>query len=166
MPAHPSLAVANAFVEAALSGSLPLLTPMKLQRMVFAANALSLSRENGPLVAEPFHRWPHGPAIPSLHGAFESFGPRAIAALGPSPLALDDPAALALVAEAIALYGSLSGPELSTLFTRPRSAWALSGPVDGGPIPDVAIERCALPSPSQDGADLPLVHRGPRALRY
>lgn len=51
-----------------------LITNLKLQKLVYYADAWHLANYDKPLIAEDFQAWVHGPAIPALYGQYKDFG--------------------------------------------------------------------------------------------
>lgn len=50
------------------------LTNLKLQKLVFYAQAWYLALHGKPLFADPIEAWVHGPVIPSVYRRFKQFG--------------------------------------------------------------------------------------------
>lgn len=50
-----------------------LITNLKLQKLVYYADAWHLANYKEPLIKEDFQAWIHGPAIPSLYGEYKTF---------------------------------------------------------------------------------------------
>lgn len=50
-----------------------LISNLKLQKLVYYADAWHLANYNEPLIKEDFQAWVHGPAIPSLYGEYKNF---------------------------------------------------------------------------------------------
>ncbi|MFZ4665312.1 MAG: Panacea domain-containing protein [Prochlorotrichaceae cyanobacterium] len=50
------------------------LSNLKLQKLVYYAQAWHLALYDAPLFAEDFQAWVHGPVIPSLYQKYKSFG--------------------------------------------------------------------------------------------
>jgi len=50
-----------------------LLTNLKLQKLVFYAQAWHLALKNKPLFADPIQAWVHGPVVPSLYQRFRPY---------------------------------------------------------------------------------------------
>ena|ERR1700754_2719601 len=51
-----------------------LITNLKLQKLVYYADAWHLANYDKPLIEEDFQAWVHGPAIPALYGIYKDFG--------------------------------------------------------------------------------------------
>lgn len=75
--AYDAKAVANCFLSLAQANG-QLLTPMKLQKLVYFAHGWSLGLTGQPLIDEPVQAWPYGPVVPSLYHEFKHFGARPI----------------------------------------------------------------------------------------
>ncbi len=74
---YSSIAVANCFLEiAARDGEV--LTPMKIQKLVYIAQGWYLGLFKKPLISEDVEAWRYGPVFPTLYKEFELYGGRAI----------------------------------------------------------------------------------------
>lgn len=51
-----------------------LITNLKLQKLVYYADAWHLANYDTPLINEDFQAWVHGPAIPALYVQYKEFG--------------------------------------------------------------------------------------------
>lgn len=101
-----------------------LMTHMKLQRLVYFAQGLSLHFYDDPLFAEPMEAWPHGPVCPVLYDEFKRFGREPIkpsAALGVAASRFT-PAQLDAMDTVLLFYGSCSAAMLRKM-SRGDSAW-------------------------------------------
>jgi uncharacterized phage-associated protein len=138
--AYSAYAVANAFIQRAKEGKLPKLTPMKLQKLLYFAQAWHLKGTGGkPLLDDNFARWRHGPVIPAIYHEFKAYGYDSISQMA-TTLAVseggysmnvptipdDDRSAWGLIDAIIGKYGQLGGIALSNMTHLTDSAW------DGG----------------------------------
>ncbi|WP_395689791.1 Panacea domain-containing protein [Caenimonas koreensis] len=146
---YSAYAVANAFIRRAKEGKIFNLSPMKLQKLLFFAQAWHIKHTEGhePLLDDTFARWAHGPVVPSLYHEFKAFGFRDInreattLAIGPEmdvsvniPIIPEtDHSAWGLVDAIIHKYGRLSATALSAMTHQEGSAWAKKSS-DGSPI--------------------------------
>ena len=64
---HSSLAIANEFIRQAQGSAL--LTPQKLQKLVYLAHGWNLSACGKPLIEDNIEAWKFGPVIRRLHDA-------------------------------------------------------------------------------------------------
>ncbi|MEJ5127625.1 type II toxin-antitoxin system antitoxin SocA domain-containing protein [Comamonas sp. MYb21] len=146
--AYSAFAVANAFIERAEQGRIPSLTPMKLQKLLYFAQAWHLKGTSGaPFLDDNFARWQHGPVIPALYHEFKAYGYRTITRKA-TTLAFDgddfsvnvpmipssDVSAWGLVDAIINRYGSIDAQVLSNMTHLEKSAWASGGGGDGSVI--------------------------------
>lgn len=51
-----------------------LISNLKLQKLLYYADAWHLANYGDPLIKEDFQAWVHGPVIPALYGQYKSFG--------------------------------------------------------------------------------------------
>ena len=65
--------VADYFI-ALSNGSGEAMTNLKLQKLVYYAQAWHLANEDTPLFNEDFQAWVHGPVIPDLYHEYKEFG--------------------------------------------------------------------------------------------
>ncbi|WP_447916191.1 Panacea domain-containing protein [Delftia acidovorans] len=141
--AYSAYAIANAFVQRSLEGKLSGLTPMKLQKLMYYAQAWHLRVMDRPLLDDNFARWKFGPVIPSIYHEFKDFGYREIDSRA-TTLSVDggkyemhvpkvpdhDATTWALVDAIIKRYGEMSAQTLSARTHQEGSAWA-AGLADG-----------------------------------
>jgi uncharacterized phage-associated protein len=66
--------IAEYFVYLSLKGVGRGISNKKLQKLVYYAQAWSVTLTDKPLFAEKIEAWIHGPAIPSLYRKFKKFG--------------------------------------------------------------------------------------------
>jgi len=67
-------AVASWFVDRVAADSEQDLSNLKLQKLLYLAQSLYLSRFQVSLVEEPFQAWENGPAVKAVYGQFKDFG--------------------------------------------------------------------------------------------
>lgn len=135
--AYSAYAVANAFVERAKEGKLNGLSPMKLQKLMYYAQALHLRVLSRPLLDDNFARWKFGPVIPAIYHEFKDYGYKPILSMATTlavedggyivhvpKIPSEDKTAWSLVDAVISRYGSMSAELLSERTHQPGSAWA------------------------------------------
>lgn len=71
-------AVADYFILQAREAGDPI-TPLKLQKLVYYAQAWHLALHGDPLVNDRFEAWVHGPVCPNLYSRFRGYGWQPIA---------------------------------------------------------------------------------------
>jgi len=136
--AYSAFAVANAFIERAEQGRIPDLTPMKLQKLMYYAQALHLKVFDAPLLDDNFVRWQYGPVIPAVYHEFKAFGAtpitgRAITRSGPGfgghipTIPHDDIQSWKVIDAIIEGYGSLEAHVLAYMTHVEGSAWEKGG---------------------------------------
>lgn len=151
--AYSAFAVANAFIERAEQGYIPNLTPMKLQKLLYFAQAWHLKGTGGvPLLDDNFARWQHGPVIPALYHEFKAYGYRPITskattlamngggyAVNVPIIPYEDRNSWGLIDAIIRRYGSIDAQMLSNMTHLENSAWATGGGGNGTVItaPDI-----------------------------
>ncbi|ANV74326.1 hypothetical protein BCM43_28140 (plasmid) [Bacillus thuringiensis] len=70
--------VADYFLYLSSPGTTRSITPLKLQKLTFYAQALNYAMEGTPLFDEDFEAWVHGPVSPVLYYAYKNNGSREI----------------------------------------------------------------------------------------
>ncbi|AFQ18889.1 DUF4065 domain-containing protein [Bacillus thuringiensis] len=70
--------VANYFLYLSSPGTPRSITPLKLQKLTFYAQALNYAMEGEPLFDEDFEAWVHGPVSPELYYEYKNYGSREI----------------------------------------------------------------------------------------
>ena len=99
------------------------LTHLKLQKLVYYAQAWSLVVFNRPLFDEEIEAWTHGPVVPSLFHKFKGFGWDALEPVEEC-VKLDD-ASEGLLQEILELYGQRSAKYLERL-THLEDPWKMA----------------------------------------
>lgn len=150
---YSAYAVANAFIERALDGRLRNLSSMKLQKLMFFAQAWHLKVKGRPLFEDTFVRGATGPMLPSIEHQLKMYGTKPIGQKLYIPSGLDDlliwslpdlpvqaVSCQRLVDAIVDYYGDKSEQALSDLTHLPNSAWS-QAPADGSPIPNHAMSN-------------------------
>ncbi len=148
---YSSFAVANAFIERALEGRLQGLNALKLQKLLYFAQAWHLKRKGAPIIDDTFTRGEHGPVLPSIHHQVKAYGNRPITQTirilygnddreiwrvpGIQP---DDQCRRDLIDMISRRYGQSTAEVLSDLTHWPHSAWS-QGRLIGDVIPNDVI---------------------------
>jgi uncharacterized phage-associated protein len=76
-PPYDARAVANLLLEYGREQGAPL-SNLTLQKVLYFAHGLFLTRQGGPLVQGYFEAWEHGPVHPLIYHTFKDFGGRPI----------------------------------------------------------------------------------------
>lgn len=152
--AYSTVAVANAFIQRAIDGELPDLTPMKLQKLMFYAQSWSLKIYDEPIFDDFFAKWQYGPVIPSLYHDVKIYGSspikRKIASvimgdegkLAVAPIVpVNDKKVNTLIDRIVEVYGALRGTQLSYLTHLPGTAWSRTEK-DGAVINNDLLKEC------------------------
>ncbi|HEX2201715.1 MAG TPA: type II toxin-antitoxin system antitoxin SocA domain-containing protein [Longimicrobium sp.] len=96
------------------------ITNLKLQKLVYYAQAWHLALQGERLIADPFQAWVHGPVCPPLYQRFRPYGWNPISESVERP-ALPD-AVEAHLREVMEVYGGFSAWELERL-THAEAPW-------------------------------------------
>ena len=95
-----------------------LITHLKLQKLVYYAQAWSLASRGVPLFDEDIQAWAHGPVAPSVYRAFRDYGMGPIPA--PAQVPKLDPETVELLDEILDVYGEHSAKKLEKLTHREK----------------------------------------------
>ena len=71
---YSAKAVANSLIEKCEEMSISDVTPMKLQKLLYFAQAWHLAFLDAPLFKEDIQAWEWGPVIPEIYSEFRSYG--------------------------------------------------------------------------------------------
>lgn len=134
---YSAFCIANAFIRRALDGRLRDLNSMKLQKLMFFAQAWRLKKKGIPLFQDTFLRGANGPVLPSIDFQLRLYGSRRVGQLVTTLTAHDDPerwnepflppedrSSWDLVDAIIYTHGKKSAVALSDLTHLPDSAWS------------------------------------------
>ena len=66
--------IARWFINHADRESGETVTPLKLQKLIYYAQAWALANFDRPLFEEDFEAWAHGPALRSIYGKYKKYG--------------------------------------------------------------------------------------------
>jgi uncharacterized phage-associated protein len=141
--AYSTIAVANTILELAEKKNIKI-SPMKMQKLIYYAQAWYYLLNNEPLIDEHFSRWQYGPVIPSLYHELKYYGANDITSkivnfefgyndgIVVEPIIKDDLIGRYLD-KILEVYGPYSAQELSNMTHQKGTAWALKG-ADGSVI--------------------------------
>jgi len=156
--AYSAFAVANAFIERAEQGRIPNLTPMKLQKLMYYAQAWHLKIFGEPLLDDNFVRWQYGPVVPAVYHEFKALGARPIegrATTWAKPgfvnipsVPPDDERAWEVIEAVIDAYGPMEAHVLAYMTHAEGSAWAKGGGATGEVMThsDITSDQTISPS--------------------
>lgn len=114
-----ALDIAYAFVNE--YGTSHCITNLKLNKLVYFAQVLSLKKGHGPLFDDEIEAWEYGPVVRSVYREFKRFGSRPIAPCkGRRPL---DKRSSDIVVEVMASLGGLSAFDLVEIAHKKGGAW-------------------------------------------
>lgn len=108
--------------KASLEEEAELITPLKLQKLLYYAQGFFLAIYSKPLFHERVEKWKHGPVVPEVYHLYKENGGNAI----PSPLKIDltifDDKTIELLDEVYRVYGQFSAFALKNL-THQEPPW-------------------------------------------
>ena len=115
--------IANWFLATVDRSAGDAITHLKLQKLVFYAQAWSLALLGRPLFEEDFQAWTHGPVVPSLWQRFRDCGWEALPF--PDDVADFEPEVQELLVDVADVYGEFSALRLEEL-THREAPWLLA----------------------------------------
>lgn len=149
------LAIANYFIELAKKED-KLISPMKLQKLVYFAHGWCLALADKPLINEKIEAWQYGPVVSSLYREFKKYGNEGITSpavefkhLGDFKFAniiptVEDNDVKKLLEKIWEIYGGYTGWQLSNATHLEGTPWSEIWGKDGVPsntdIPDEKIK--------------------------
>jgi len=74
---YPAIVIANELIKLATAEKIEI-TPMKLQKILYLANGISVKKRHQKLINEKFEAWEFGPVIKSVYAAFKNCGANSI----------------------------------------------------------------------------------------
>ncbi len=110
-----ALAVANWFLKKAASSPGKTITNLKLQKLLYYAQAWHLVFLGKRLFPEPIEAWVHGPAIRHLYGKFKEYGFNPIQYKGDADTSLFSNKQTMLLNDVWKIYGKFDGAFLEAL---------------------------------------------------
>lgn len=141
---YTPLQIANWFLANIGREAGDLITHLKLQKLVYYAQAWSLAARGKPLFEEDFQAWAHGPVVPSLFRAFRDFGMDPIP--GPASVPRLDEETVELLTEVLDIYGEHSAKKLEQLTHRERPWRDARGDLPAEARSDAVITKAAMRS--------------------
>lgn len=117
--------------------------PLRLQKLLYYAQAWHLAWYDEPLFDEPIEAWSYGPVVPSICRQYKAQGRQPITAtVAGTATALDDRQMRAICA-VVSAYGSLTGPELVRM-THAEAPWREARSDTNGEDGDAVIGHGAM----------------------
>jgi uncharacterized phage-associated protein len=117
---------ADVLLEIAQKRDIVDLTPMKLQKLLYFGQGLSLASTDMPLFAEEFQAWRYGPVLPSIYRRFKSFGSDAVPVEHPyrTDISCFPANSRKSLEEVMITFGALTPARLSALSHAAGGPWA------------------------------------------
>lgn len=121
---HRSIDVANFFIDLTCSKEEGYITNLKVNKLLYFAQAWSYVRNNRPLFDENIEAWQYGPVVPSVYSTFKHYGRNNIAEVS-EKLALDSFSEdeLQLLIDIQREYGKYTASTLVDLTHEKGSPW-------------------------------------------
>jgi len=141
---YTPLQIANWFLANIGREAGDLITHLKLQKLVYYAQAWSLAGRGTPLFDEDFQAWAHGPVVPSVFRAFRDHGMAPIPA--PASVPRLDEETVELLTEILDVYGEHSAKKLETLTHRERPWKDARGDLPAEARSESVIPKAAMQS--------------------
>ena len=117
--------IANFFIDVSNSMDEEIITNMKVNELVYFAQAWSLVKFNTKLFNENIEAWEHGPVIPSVYQAFRPCGSKNIEmTIGEYDESIFTSEQLNFLADIALTYGKYTAAALRNISHKPGSPWA------------------------------------------
>ncbi|MGO0686849.1 Panacea domain-containing protein [Pseudomonas fulva] len=128
---HKSIQIANEIIERGLRQSPPVtFTPMQLLKLVYLCHGWMLGLYGRPLIADNVQAWKYGPVIPDLYHQIKSYRDSPITSKISTwwsgqdrPL---DAYENAIIDQTLAMYGHMTGVQLSQITHAPATPWSMT----------------------------------------
>lgn len=137
--------VANYFLYRANENDENSITPLKLQKLCYYAQAWNLVWEDKPIFDEEFQAWPHGPANSALYSAYKKYRWTPIKKIKKFDQSVFDAKEIETLDEVWEAYGIFDGAYLEKL-THQETPWvsARDGVKDGAHCNNVISQESML----------------------
>lgn len=116
--------IANFFVDLANSDSDDCMTNLRVNKLIYFAQAWSLVRRDMPLFSEEIQAWTYGPVVPSVYHAFKDYGRERIQNVhgeySPDIFSSEE---LELLIDIAQYYGKFTSPALVDITHSDNSPW-------------------------------------------
>lgn len=117
--------IANFFIDLSNSFEEELMTNLKVNKLVYLAQAWSLVRLNKPFFTESIQAWQYGPVIPSVYNTFKVCGANNIESIcGEYNQNIFTPDELDLLIDVAMQYGQYTASALVNITHKPGSPWS------------------------------------------
>lgn len=138
--------VVNTLLDRANMCGISDMSPMKIQKLLYYAQAWYLKLNDGnPLIDEYFSRWDYGPVIPSLYHDLKANGYGCVTDKLGNVIVVDgkfqyvsstieDPNIIAFLDKILEVYGNYTAFQLSNMTHQQGTAWSDGGGPNGTPI--------------------------------
>ncbi len=116
--------VANFFIDLANSDPDDCMTNLRVNKLLYFAQAWSLVRRGKPLFPDELQAWKFGPVVPSVYQAFKPCGRERISSVsGEYSADVFSTEELELLIDVARKYGRYTSPALVDMTHRPGSPW-------------------------------------------
>ena len=119
--------IANFFVDLANKTDDDYITNLKLNKLLYFAQGVSLARTNNPLFQEPIEAWKYGPVIPSVYKKYKVLGKMPIqetdADYSPNVFTNQE---INILLDVMREFGIYTGGKLVSLTHAPDTPWSKS----------------------------------------
>ena len=133
--------VANFFVDLANSDPDDSITNLRVNKLLYFAQAWSLVRRNVPLFDEEIQAWKYGPVVPSVYQTFKPCGRERISAVSgeysDSVFSEDE---FELLLDVAREYSRYTSPALVSMTHKPGSPWSAAY----SPLANIEITRNSI----------------------
>ncbi len=124
MPIYNASQIADRILFAADKRGISV-TNLKLQKLIYYAQAWHLAIWDEPLFDDRIEAWIHGPVVPPVFGRFKQYRWNPIAVANAESGDVDEEYIREHIEEVLEAYGNLTGPQLETL-THQEDPWKIA----------------------------------------
>jgi uncharacterized phage-associated protein len=119
---HRAIDVANAFVALSEPDFGDIMSNLKLQKLLYYTQGVSLAILNKPIFEEPVVAWEYGPVVENVYHAFRDFGAGAIEKNGEFDPSVFENEEIDIIKEVYEVYGQFSALKLMNM-THEEMPW-------------------------------------------
>lgn len=117
--------VAHYFLSRSIPNTNRSITHLKLQKLVYYAQAWHLALRETPLINDDFEAWIHGPVCPNLYYEYRGYGYHDIPAVDDEKVNINDTGVEQVLEAVWTAYGSFDGKYLEEL-THQETPWNIA----------------------------------------
>lgn len=147
--------VANFFIDAAHKCDAEAMTNLRLQKLMYFAQAWCIVRNGQPLFDEPIKAWEYGPVVPPIYKKYRICGSNPIAGTDDDfDYSAFSEKELSVLIDVFVEYGKYTTSQLVSMTHKPGGAWSKTIQRETIPHDYMIAELCNSKEPLKSIADL------------